>query len=36
VVATHNIKLGYSTDRVIHLNDGKIEKDERLGKQDGR
>jgi len=35
-VATHNVKLGYSTDRVIHLNDGKIEKDERLGKQDGR
>ncbi len=36
VVATHNVKLGYSADRVIHLNDGKIEKDERLGKQDGR
>jgi len=32
VVATHNIKLGYSADRVIHLNDGKIEKDERLVK----
>ena len=30
VVATHNVKLGYSADRVIHLNDGKIEKDERL------
>jgi len=36
VVATHNVRLGYSTDRVIHLNDGKIEKDERLVKQDGR
>ncbi len=36
VVATHNVKLGYSADRVIHLNDGKIEKDERLVKQDGR
>jgi len=32
VVATHNVKLGYSADRVIHLNDGKIEKDERLVK----
>ena len=36
VVATHNVKLGYSTDRVIHLNDGKIEKDERLVQKDGR
>lgn len=36
VVATHNVKLGYSADRVIHLNDGKIEKDERLAKQDER
>ena len=36
VVATHNVKLGYSADRVIHLNDGKIEKDERLVKEDGR
>ncbi len=36
IVATHNVKLGYSADRVIHLNDGKIEKDERLVKQDGR
>jgi len=36
VVATHNVKLGYSADRVIHLNDGKIEKDDRLVKQDGR
>lgn len=36
VVATHNVKLGYSADRVIHLNDGKIKKDERLVKQDGR
>lgn len=36
VVATHNVRLGYSTDRVIHLNDGKIEKDEGLVKQDGR
>jgi len=32
VVATHNIRLGYSADRVIHLNDGKMEKDERLAK----
>lgn len=32
VVATHNVRLGYSADRVIHLNDGKIEKDERLVK----
>jgi len=36
VVATHNVKLGYSADRVVHLNDGKIEKDERLIKEDGR
>ena len=36
VVATHNVKLGYSADRVVHLNDGKIEKDERLVKEDGR
>jgi len=36
VVATHNVKLGYSADRVIHLNDGKIEKDERLVQEDGR
>ena len=36
VVATHNVKLGYSADRVILLNDGKIEKDERLVKEDGR
>jgi putative ABC transport system ATP-binding protein len=35
VVATHNVKLGYSTDRVIHLNDGKIEKDERLVREGG-
>jgi len=32
IVATHNVRLGYSTDRVIHLNDGKIEQDERLVK----
>ena len=32
VVATHNVRLGYSADRVIHLNDGIIEKDERLVK----
>jgi len=32
IVATHNVRLGYSTDRVIHLNDGEIEKDERLVK----
>ena len=36
VVATHNVRLGYSADRVIHLNDGKIEKDERLVQEDGR
>jgi len=36
VVATHNVKLGYSAGRVVHLNDGKIEKDERLVKEDGR
>ena len=36
VVATHNVRLGYSADRVIHLNDGKMEKDERLVKKDGR
>jgi len=36
VVATHNVKLGYSADRVIHLNDGKIEKDEGLVRQNGR
>jgi len=36
VVATHNVKLGYSADRVIHLNDGKIEKDERLVQEDGK
>jgi putative ABC transport system ATP-binding protein len=32
VVATHNIRLGHSTDRIIHLKDGKIEQDERLVK----
>jgi len=32
IVATHNVRLGYSTDRVIHLNNGEIEKDERLVK----
>jgi putative ABC transport system ATP-binding protein len=36
VVATHNVKLGYSADRVIHLNDGKMEKDERLVKQNAK
>jgi len=36
VIATHNVKLGYSADRVIHLNDGKMEKDERLVKENGR
>jgi len=36
VVATHNIRLGYSADRVIHLSDGKIEKDERLVGENGR
>ncbi|GAB4113282.1 MAG: ABC transporter ATP-binding protein [Candidatus Caldatribacteriota bacterium] len=30
VIATHNVKLGYSADRVIHLDDGKITQDERL------
>jgi putative ABC transport system ATP-binding protein len=32
VVATHNNRLGHSTDRIIHLKDGKIELDERLVK----
>ena len=32
VVATHNLRLGHSTGRIIHLNDGKIEQDERLVK----
>lgn len=32
IVATHNTKLGYQTDRVIHLSDGKITKDEKLVK----
>ena len=32
IVATHNVKLGYSADRIVHLSDGKIEKDERLVK----
>ena len=36
VVATHNIRLGYSADRVIHLSDGRIEKDERLIGENGR
>jgi len=36
VVATHNIRLGYSADRVIHLSDGRIEKDERLVGENGR
>src|SRR5665648_373218 len=36
IVATHNIRLGYSADRVIHLSDGKIEKDERLVGENGR
>jgi putative ABC transport system ATP-binding protein len=36
IVATHNVKLGFSADRVIRLNDGRIEKDERLVKKDGR
>lgn len=30
LVATHNTKLAYQSDRVIHLMDGCIEKDERL------
>ena len=36
IVATHNIRLGYSADRVIRLSDGKIEKDERLVRENGR
>ena len=36
IVATHNIRLGYSADRVIHLNDGHIEKDERLAQKNGK
>jgi len=30
IAATHNVKLGYLANRVIHLVDGYIEKDERL------
>ncbi|MBI4651697.1 ABC transporter ATP-binding protein, partial [Candidatus Desantisbacteria bacterium] len=28
IAATHNVKLGYQADRVIHLREGNIEKDE--------
>lgn len=30
VAATHNVKLAYQADRVIHLREGTIEKDERV------
>lgn len=30
IAATHNVKLAYQADRVIHLREGNIEKDERL------
>jgi putative ABC transport system ATP-binding protein len=30
LIATHNIKLGSQADRIIHLVDGKIDKDERV------
>jgi predicted ABC-type transport system involved in lysophospholipase L1 biosynthesis ATPase subunit len=30
VAATHNVKLAYQADRVIHLREGNIEKDERV------
>lgn len=30
VAATHNVKLAYQADRVIHLREGNIEKDERI------
>lgn len=36
LVATHNVKLGYLADRVIHLRDGNIEQDERLTKDAGK
>lgn len=32
LVATHNVKLGYQADRIIHLLDGNIEKDEKVGR----
>lgn len=31
IAATHNVKLAYQADRVIHLREGNIEKDERAG-----
>ena len=30
IAATHNVKLAYLTDRVIHLREGNIEKDEQV------
>jgi ABC-type lipoprotein export system ATPase subunit len=30
IAATHNVKLAYQADRVVHLREGNIEKDERL------
>ena len=30
IAATHNVKLAYQADRVIHLREGNIEKDERV------
>ncbi len=30
IVATHNVKLAYQADRVIHLREGNIEKDEKV------
>jgi ABC-type lipoprotein export system ATPase subunit len=30
IAATHNVKLAYQADRVIHLREGNIEKEERI------
>jgi len=32
IIATHNVRLSYLSDRVIHLVDGEIKNDERLAK----
>jgi putative ABC transport system ATP-binding protein len=34
IAATHNVRLAYEADRVIHLREGVIEKDERLGAEE--
>lgn len=33
IAATHNVKLAYQADRVVHLREGRIEKDEIVNKQ---